>query len=118
MTGKGFFSIIYRYDRAARDLEPWAVMDSMGDCSYPHLVETPTEVLCAYYSQHEDGMCKAFLCGYDKKAFLAGPPPAPNKSGEDGDLSRFVGGLSKGRVRTSTHPTSPTANSLLDSSAG
>jgi hypothetical protein len=45
-------------------------MDSMGDCSYPFLVETPDEVLCAYYSQHEDEVCKVFLCGYDKAEFL------------------------------------------------
>ena len=45
-------------------------MDSLGDCSYPHLIETPTEVLCTDYSQHENGLCKAFVCGYDKAAFL------------------------------------------------
>ena len=66
------FAIIHRFDEN-RILQPWAIMDSMGDCSYPHLVETPTEILCAYYSQHEDGISKAFLCAFDKQAFLAGP---------------------------------------------
>ena len=61
--------IIYRF-RKDHKLQPWAVMDSMGDCSYPHLVETPTEILCAYYSQHENGLCKAYLCAYEKEAFL------------------------------------------------
>src|SRR5262249_7704346 len=41
-------------------------------CSYPFLVETPTEVLCAYYSQHEDKVCKCFLAGFDKAEFLQG----------------------------------------------
>ena len=64
------YSAIYHWTED-RQLAPWAVMDSMGDCSYPFLVETPTEILCAYYSQHEDGVCKVFLCGYDKAEFLA-----------------------------------------------
>lgn len=51
---------------ADRQLKPWAVVDS----SYPFLVETPTEILCAYYSQHEDGVCKPFVCGFDKCEFL------------------------------------------------
>ncbi len=63
------YSTIYRWTQD-RQLVEWAVMDSLGDCSYPHLIETPTEVLCAYYSQHENGLCKTFLCGYDKAAFL------------------------------------------------
>ena len=63
------YSTIYRWT-PDRQLVEWAVMDSMGDCSYPHLVETPNEVLCLYYSQHENGMCKAYLCSYDKQAFL------------------------------------------------
>ena len=67
--GRRSFAIIYRFTKE-RKLEPWAVMDSMGDCSYPFLVETPTEILCAYYSQHEDRVCKVFLCGFDKKEFL------------------------------------------------
>ncbi|MBI4026930.1 MAG: hypothetical protein HY360_18235 [Verrucomicrobia bacterium] len=67
-----YYSAIYQFT-SDHQLVPWAVMDSLGDCSYPHLVETPDEVLCAYYSQHEDKVCKVFLCGYDKKEFLAGP---------------------------------------------
>jgi len=65
-------TVVYHFT-AGRQLVPWAVMDSMDDCSYPWLVETPTEVLCAYYSQHEDKSCKVFLCAYDKEAFLRGP---------------------------------------------
>lgn len=65
------YSMVYKVNKD-RSLTPWAVMDSMGDCSYPHLVETPTEVLCAYYSQHQDKVCKVYLCGYDKKEFLKG----------------------------------------------
>lgn len=60
---------IYRY-MPDRTLKPWAVVDSLGDCSYPFLVETPTEILCAYYSQHEDNVCKCFLCAFDKQEFL------------------------------------------------
>lgn len=67
-----YYSAVYKFT-ADHQLVPWAVMDSMGDCSYPHLVETRNEVLCAYYSQHEDGVCKVFLCAYDKKEFLKGP---------------------------------------------
>ncbi len=63
------YSTIYRWT-PDRQLVEWAVMDSLGDCSYPHLIETPREVLCAYYSQHENGLCKAYLCGYDKDEFL------------------------------------------------
>jgi hypothetical protein len=63
------YSTIYRWT-ADRQLVEWAVMDSLGDCSYPHLVETPTEVLCGYYSQHENGLCKAYLCGFEKQEFL------------------------------------------------
>jgi len=70
--GRKSYSIIYRYN-ADRTLKPWAVMDSAGDCSYPHLVETPNEILCAYYSQHEDKVCKVFLCAFDKKEFLKQP---------------------------------------------
>ncbi len=69
--GRRSYSTIYRFTKD-RKLEPWAVMDSMGDCSYPFLVETPTEVLCAWYSQHEDKVCKVFLCGFDKKEFVKG----------------------------------------------
>jgi hypothetical protein len=69
--GRRSHAIIYRWTNDRR-LEPWAVVDSMGDCSYPFLVETPTEVLCAYYSQHEDGVCKVFLAGFDKKEFVDG----------------------------------------------
>lgn len=68
--GRRSYSMVYRYTKE-RKLVPRAIMDSMGDCSYPFLVETPTEILCAYYSQHEDRVCKVFLCGYDKKEFLA-----------------------------------------------
>lgn len=68
--GRKSYTTIYRFQD--RKLEPWAVVDSMGDCSYPFLVETPTEVLCAYYSQHEDRVCKVFLAGFDKAAFLKG----------------------------------------------
>ncbi len=63
------YSTIYRWT-ADRQLVEWAVMDSMGDCSYPHLIETPDEILCGYYSQHENGLCKAYLCGFDKDEFL------------------------------------------------
>ena len=46
-------------------------MDSMGDCSYPYLLETKAgDILCVYYSQHEDKVSKIFLCAYDKKKFL------------------------------------------------
>ena len=69
------FTVVYHFTKD-RQLKPWAVVDSMDDCSYPWLVETPTEVLCAYYSQHEDGTCKVFLCAYDKKTFLEGPQPS------------------------------------------
>jgi hypothetical protein len=69
--GRRDYSMVYRFTDDRR-MAPWAVMDSMGDCSYPHLVETPTEVLCAYYSQHEDEVCKAYLCAFDKEAFLRG----------------------------------------------
>jgi len=62
------YSTIYRWND--RQLVEMAVMDSMGDCSYPHLIETPDEVLCGYYSQHENGLCKAYLCAFDKQAFL------------------------------------------------
>jgi hypothetical protein len=48
----------------------WAVVDSQGECSHPRLVETPTEVLCAYTSQHEDGVAKPFLAGFDRIEFL------------------------------------------------
>ena len=54
------YSTIYRWTKD-RQLVEWAVMDSMGDYSYPHLIETLSEVLCAYYSQHENGLCKAYL---------------------------------------------------------
>ena len=69
-----YYSAIFKFTKD-RELAPWAVMDSMGDCSYPQLVETKNEILCAYYSQHEDKICKVFLCGYDKREFLAGPKP-------------------------------------------
>lgn len=67
--GRKAYSTIYRFTKD-RQLVEWAVMDSMGDCSYPFLVETPTEVLCAYYSQHENKVSKAFLCAFDKEKFL------------------------------------------------
>lgn len=63
------YSTIYRWTKD-RQLVEWAVMDSLGDCSYPHLVETPDDILCGYYSQHENGLCKAYLCAYDKTDFL------------------------------------------------
>lgn len=63
------YAVVYRFT-PERTLVPWAVMDSDGDCSYPHLVETPDEILCCYYSQHNDKVCKVYLCGFDKKAFL------------------------------------------------
>jgi hypothetical protein len=69
--GRRAFCMIHRFTKERR-LKPWAVVDSMGDCSYPFLVETPTEVLCAYYSQHEDRVCKCYLCGFDKVEFLKG----------------------------------------------
>jgi hypothetical protein len=69
--GRRSYTTIYRWTEARR-LTPWAVVDSMGDCSYPFLVETPTEVLCAYYSQHQDRVCKVYLAGFDKREFLAG----------------------------------------------
>lgn len=67
--GRRSYCVIHRFTKD-RKLEPWAIVDSMGDCSYPFLVETPTEVLCAYYSQHQDGVCKCFLAAFDKAAFL------------------------------------------------
>ena len=74
--GRKSYSMIYTFTRDRR-LEPWAVMDSMGDCSYPSLVETPTEILCAYYSQHQDKVCKLYLCGFDKEEFLRGSGDGP-----------------------------------------
>ncbi len=71
-TGTECYSTIDLFTKD-RQIQPWAVMDSTGDCSYPQVVETPTEILCAYYSQHEDGVCKVFLCAYDKAEFLRGP---------------------------------------------
>ncbi len=56
-----------------RKFVPCAIMDSMGDCSYAYLLETKNEILCVYYSQHEDRVSKIFLCGYDRDAFLKGP---------------------------------------------
>ena len=56
-----------------RKFIPWAKMDSMGDCSYPCLLETSEGILCVYYSQHEDKVSKIFLCLYDKEEFVAGP---------------------------------------------
>ena len=67
--GRKAYSTIYRWT-PDRQLVEWAVMDSMGDCSYPFLIETPEDILCAYYSQHENGVCKAFLCAYDRERFL------------------------------------------------
>lgn len=65
------YATIYKWTQDRQPVE-WAVMDSMADCSYPHLVETPDEILCGYYSQHENGLCKAYLCGFEKDRFLAG----------------------------------------------
>lgn len=83
--GRRGFSIVYKWT-LDRQLKPWAVMDSMGDCSYPQLVETPTEILCAYYSQHEDKVCKPYLCAFDKAEFLAGP--AECGEGRDPDAKK------------------------------
>lgn len=67
------YSVIYRVTDD-REFQPWAIMDSMGDCSYPYLLETKDgDILCAYYSQHEDNVSKIFLCAYDKTEFLKGP---------------------------------------------
>ena len=63
------YSVIYHFTKDRR-IEPWATMDSMGDCSYPHLLEMASEILCVYYSQHEDKVSKIFLCAYDKQKFL------------------------------------------------
>ena len=64
------YSLIYRFTDE-HTLQPWATMDSMGDCSYPYLLETKAgDILCVYYSQHEDKVSKIFLCAYDKKKFL------------------------------------------------
>ncbi|MGE0608085.1 MAG: sialidase family protein [Pirellulales bacterium] len=68
--GRRSYAAIYRFT-ADRQFQPWAVVDSLGDCSYPFLIETADEILCAYYSQHEDGVCKVFLAGFDKRQFLA-----------------------------------------------
>ena len=65
------YSVIYRFGED-RQIKPWAIMDSMGDCSYASLLETRDEILCVYYSQHEDKVSKIFLCAYDKQKFLAG----------------------------------------------
>jgi hypothetical protein len=67
--GRRSYAVVYRVLKD-RQLQTWAVLDSMGDCSYPRLVETPTEILCAYYSQHQDGVCKPYLAAFDKTAFL------------------------------------------------
>jgi hypothetical protein len=67
--GRRSYTTIHLWTKDRR-LRPWAVVDSMGDCSYPFLVESPTEILCAYYSQHEDRVCKCFLAAFDKKEFL------------------------------------------------
>lgn len=63
------YTAVYQFTRD-RQFVPRAVVDSAGDCSYPFLIETPTEILCAYYSQHEDHVCKVFLAGFDKAEFL------------------------------------------------
>ena len=65
------YTVIHKFTKD-RKLVPWAVVDSMGDCSYPRFVETPTEVLVAYYSEHEDNICKPYLAAFDKAAFLRG----------------------------------------------
>ena len=66
------YSMIYHMT-PKREFVPWATMDSMGDSSYPCLLETKEGILCVYYSQHEDDVSKIFLCLYDKPEFLAGP---------------------------------------------
>jgi len=63
------YTVIHKFTKD-RKLVPWAVVDSMGDCSYPRIVETPTEVLVAYYSEHEDNICKPYLAAFDKREFL------------------------------------------------
>jgi hypothetical protein len=64
------YTVIHRFTKD-RKLVAWAVVDSMGDCSYPRFVETPTEILVAYYSEHEDNICKPYLAAFDKRRFLA-----------------------------------------------
>jgi hypothetical protein len=58
-------------------LVPWAVLDSMGDNSYPRAVVTDDQVLITYYSQHENRLDKTFLAAFDKSTFLAGPLAVP-----------------------------------------
>jgi hypothetical protein len=63
------YTAIYRVEDDF-SLTLWAVLDSLGDNSYPRIVATDDEVLVAYYSQHEDGVDKVFLSAFDKDVFL------------------------------------------------
>ncbi|MFN0195831.1 MAG: hypothetical protein ACKVT0_03755 [Planctomycetaceae bacterium] len=67
------YTVIHRFT-ADRKFRAWAVVDSMGDCSYPRILETPTEILVGYYSEHEDNICKPYLAAFDKEQFLSPIP--------------------------------------------
>lgn len=71
------YTMIYRVEDD-NSLTPWAVLDSLGDNSYPRVVVTGDEVLIAYYSQHQDGVDKVYLAAFDKDVFLAGHLPEPS----------------------------------------
>ena len=71
------YTMLYKVETDL-SLTPWAVLDSLGDNSYPSVVVTDDEVLIAYYSQHEDRVDKVFLAAFDKDAFLAGHVPEPS----------------------------------------
>jgi hypothetical protein len=63
------YTAIYRVEDDF-SLTLWAVLDSLGDNSYPRIVATDDEVLVAYYSEHEDSVDKVFLAAFDKDVFL------------------------------------------------
>lgn len=71
------FTMIYRVE-SDNSLTPWAVLDSLGDNSYPRAVVTDDEVLFAYYSMHQDHVSKVYLAAFDKDVFLAGHVPEPS----------------------------------------
>jgi hypothetical protein len=63
------YIVIYRLTNTP-ELRPWATVPSMGICGQPRLLETPTQILCAYSSQHEDGVVKPYLAAFDKTHFV------------------------------------------------
>jgi hypothetical protein len=71
------YTLIYKVE-SDFSLLPWAVLDSMGDNSYPEVVVTDDEVLIAYYSQHQDRVDKVYLAAFDKATFLKVHAPEPS----------------------------------------